>query len=792
MEAPNETTTGSGGSSNVNSSSNNKSISKSDSFSYVTYGMLQKNHDFVDWVRVDLEDDDIIHVENDSSDNDTATKDAFSQPRGGGAATSTAAAAVTRTTSSQSIDASKEMDERAFELFKAQWQEISACDPDESGERHTTHDPDHDNQSETNESSTNSFVQVPIGLGKKILCGAIAPSPESVSFGVFDEHWNVVKLSPRHSNVDMAILLHAASEAGKEDNKENYGDDHSKSDQMSSTANNMTNKKEYSHNKRTYLKDPLLGKEGELPIVPIRRSSQQQFWIKKSVDLFFRKNSIEFFACFPLRFSPRTIYRFDMVHGGVDRNFWHQRKTAEQQQQQQQHGSGNSSRQSVASTRNVGAKLAESRTKIAGNAADLRNSLASRVSTTKDSFWKNLSRKSSTDSREEAGGSNKGAANFGSSNMLGEMRSKMTSNAASMRNSFASRVSTTKETFLNLSNNTKTKKKDPKDSGVEGTGGNNKDIDTTMPAKLSQMKQRMSENTSSMRNSFASKVSATKQSFLNMKNKTNSSGGDVLEESAFATDGVNDTDTARSRSEASMIPTVSNTRDSNQTNAGKSTPAGYFALTIDDAPCRFDDPSHSHLKSVLDLLKKHDAKATFMVISSFLADCHRPDMIRLLKEGHELANHGVRDEPMHKTATSVEAFLKDLDECNARITDLQTEAGTTSIGVRWFRAPQSRYTATMEEGLARRDMYNVMCDAYAACPIVEDGPWIATALSKQIRNGSIAILHMPERCGFREYCLEAMEGLLEDLCHRRNFRCVTVGELERLSRELRTSGSGGG
>merc|ERR1712071_289921 len=157
-------------------------------------------------------------------------------------------------------------------------------------------------------------------------------------------------------------------------------------------------------------------------------------------------------------------------------------------------------------------------------------------------------------------------------------------------------------------------------------------------------------------------------------------------------------------------------------------------------------------------------------------------MIRLLVEGHELANHGVKDEAMDKMATSVDTFVEAIDECNTKITELQKKANT-EVGVKWFRAPQAKYTKIMEEGLVQRDMHNVMCDAYAACPIVEDGPWIASALSKQIRNGSIALLHMPEKRGFREHCLEALEQLLEDL-QKRNFKVVTVGELDRIAKEV--------
>jgi hypothetical protein len=72
-----------------------------------------------------------------------------------------------------------------------------------------------------------------------------------------------------------------------------------------------------------------------------------------------------------------------------------------------------------------------------------------------------------------------------------------------------------------------------------------------------------------------------------------------------------------------------------------------------------------------------------------------------------------------------------------------------------------------------------MCDVYAVDPIVEDGPWIAKSLAQQARDGSIILIHMPER-GFREYCLVALELLLENLCVQHGYNIVTVSELERI------------
>jgi peptidoglycan/xylan/chitin deacetylase (PgdA/CDA1 family) len=306
-----------------------------------------------------------------------------------------------------------------------------------------------------------------------------------------------------------------------------------------------------------------------------------------------------------------------------------------------------------------------------------------------------------------------------------------------------------------------------------------------------EMTQKMNESTVNMRNLLTGKTSPSKNK-LSLWNIGKKKSHDEAEaKAAAATPEDTDTMDIDSLLSESFNFTIDGDDDvaasSSKPALPASEPSGYVALSFDDAPCRFNDRGHSQMENVLDLLDKYDAKATFMVISSFLENSHEADMIRLLKEGHELANHGVRDEAMDKMATSVDVFLEALDECNTKITDLQKKADVSDIGVKWFRAPQSRYTKTMEEGLVARDMHNVMCDAYAACPIVEDGPWIASALSKQIRNGSIALLHMPEKMGFREHCLEALELLLEDLCKKRNFKVVTVGELQKLADEVAAS-----
>ena len=797
---------------------------KDESSSYVTYGMLHKNHEFVDWVRVDLEEDDMVRVQNANANilDDNSLKD---------------------------------MDERAFEKLKAQWQEISVSEATSktrgSGEK-------------TN-SLPNTKVRDGILLGKKLLASASAKTltPDSISYGVFDADWNPVKLSPRHSNVDVAILLHAASKEGKNNTTATT------ISETTNTTNNgmrtyLTGKLETdpntTHSDVTVTKSMVI--DGKLPIVPVRRSIQQQFLIKQSVQLFFRKDSIQFFACFPLRYSPRTIYRFDMVNGGIDHTFWQKMKINNSNQTQPTIENNKPSMK-------MNEKLIEMRSKMASNTAEIQKTLRTgtdefrtnfntKVSTTKESILNLTSKKGllSNNNNDDVAAADVAAAAAGEKAAekpkvpakqrlsLMRMKTKMANNRFSMKNSFASKASTTTEDSHSLLETNQNKTSQEGESKVvekaqsttnklaqmklrmsENTSKmrfsfmNKKNVARTtegetskeavnekanMTDKLSQMKlkmsdntnqmkERMSQNTLSMKTSFASKMATTKTSFWNVgkKNGGESKAGETAntdsdvnssflseEEFTFTIDGEDDDDNESGLMTALTVPS---------TTRRASSPAGYVALSFDDAPCRFEDRSHSQLETVLDLLKKYDAKATFMVISSFLADCHEPDMIRLLQEGHELANHGTRDKAMDKMATSVEVFVEALEECNSKIEELQKKADT-EIGVKWFRAPQSRYTKIMEEGLVQKGMHNVMCDAYAACPIVEDGPWIADMLNKQIRNGSVALLHMPEKCGFREHTLEALEQLLEHL-QKRNFKVVSIGELHKLAEEVANSKS---
>jgi len=202
---------------------------------------------------------------------------------------------------------------------------------------------------------------------------------------------------------------------------------------------------------------------------------------------------------------------------------------------------------------------------------------------------------------------------------------------------------------------------------------------------------------------------------------------------------------------------------------------GHVALTLDDAPCR-GEPAASEMRNVLDVLDRYDAKATFMTVGAF-AIGHEDDLVQVLKNGHELGNHGMHDRRYDQD--SPENFGGAVDACTEKIMALQRAAGVPEE-VKWFRAPHGKYTKAMESTLEARSLTNVMCDTYASCPIIQDGVFIGEFLSKSAKDGSIILLHMPER-SFRTWCSVGLTELLEGL-KARGLKVVTLGELAELAK----------
>jgi peptidoglycan/xylan/chitin deacetylase (PgdA/CDA1 family) len=192
------------------------------------------------------------------------------------------------------------------------------------------------------------------------------------------------------------------------------------------------------------------------------------------------------------------------------------------------------------------------------------------------------------------------------------------------------------------------------------------------------------------------------------------------------------------------------------------TDARAFALTFDDGPHRETTPR------LLDVLARHGARATFFLIGERVLG-NEPIVARIAAEGHEVANHLMRDE--RSVLLSDLEFRRQL----AEVTALLAPYGE----VRWCRPGSGWFTPQMLRSAAEEDL-RVVLGTMAAMHTggARDGR-IARTLLGGIRPGSIVVLH--EGTEARRDVVATTDEVLTALGSR-GFAAVTVSELVALRR----------
>ena len=194
------------------------------------------------------------------------------------------------------------------------------------------------------------------------------------------------------------------------------------------------------------------------------------------------------------------------------------------------------------------------------------------------------------------------------------------------------------------------------------------------------------------------------------------------------------------------------------------------AFTIDDGFCGIDNPEGDMTEKVRQLFKKYNAKATFFVTGSHCKHTEKEDILSLLKDGHEIANHSMYDWPYNKY--SEEDFIKDLDE-----TERVLSAYRAALP-KWYRAPHAKFSKIMDKVIEDKGMVHIIADAFAIDTSIPDPDWISEYILNKVKPGSIILIHMPEK-GVREWNYEAMELILIGL-NNMNLNILNLTELSNL------------
>lgn len=196
------------------------------------------------------------------------------------------------------------------------------------------------------------------------------------------------------------------------------------------------------------------------------------------------------------------------------------------------------------------------------------------------------------------------------------------------------------------------------------------------------------------------------------------------------------------------------------------------ALTFDDGP----HPEHT--PRLLEILRRHGARATFFVIGERVERA-REVTRRIVDEGHALANHTWSHARM--TEVSSPRRREEIRRCAQAIAPLG--------GLPLFRPPQGQQSV-----VSRLDIHRAGHDCVAWSAHIED--WLAQSparltarLRSAITPGAIVVLHdaiwdpMEAGAEDREALLTAVDTVLSE--RSGDTRFVTVPELQVMGSDLR-------
>lgn len=187
------------------------------------------------------------------------------------------------------------------------------------------------------------------------------------------------------------------------------------------------------------------------------------------------------------------------------------------------------------------------------------------------------------------------------------------------------------------------------------------------------------------------------------------------------------------------------------------------AITFDDGP----DPVYT--PQVLDILKRHNARATFFLMGE-RARQHPELVARIRVEGHEIGNHTDSIKTtLYMTTPRFEASM------------LRCEQTLSLSGNPKFLRPAGGLIRPSQLRVAQKHGYTVVVgSAYGWDPARPPAAYIRWAIAKNLRPGAVAVLH--DAGGNRSQSIAALEGILAD-GEQKGLRWVTLSELTTVEKK---------
>ncbi len=186
------------------------------------------------------------------------------------------------------------------------------------------------------------------------------------------------------------------------------------------------------------------------------------------------------------------------------------------------------------------------------------------------------------------------------------------------------------------------------------------------------------------------------------------------------------------------------------------------ALTIDDGPDPITTPK------ILDTLKKHNAHATFFMISNRVPG-NETVVDRAIAEKHEVANHMMNDEP--SINLHPEEFEQRLLASDKTLSKFAKP--------KWFRPGSGWYNRQMLSTLSKHGYQAALGSVYPYDPHVPSSWFAAQNILWNVQPGSIIILHDTGNRG--ERTLATLQTILPKLAEQ-GYQVVTLSELSEMQK----------